>query len=323
MVSTVGLYVLSALFAPTSITAGPQLSMLAFASVLAIVGLGQMLVVQQGGIDLSVPGAVSLAVVIASHQPNGDNSKLLMAVATAYAFSIVAGLLNGFLVGVLRLNPIIATLGTNALLFGAVLGISGGTPRVTTVLLQNIVHGRTWGMPNELFFVVAITLLVTIILKKTAAGRRFEGVGSSRPAAKIVGLRAKSHNSLAYLWAQLLFTTAGVMLAGVTNQPTAFQGNSYLLPSVAVVVLGGTSLLGGRGLPVATVIAALFLTQLDQFVLALGVPFAIRTLVQAAALGIGVAAYTINWSSVRARLKELLSTFRAGDGKDKPSSSSA
>ena len=110
------------------------------------------------------------------------------------------------------------------------------------------------------------------------------------------------------------------MLAGVTNQPTAFQGNSYLLPSVAVVVLGGTSLLGGRGLPLATVIAALFLTQLDQFVLALGVPFAIRTLVQAAALGIGVAAYTINWSSVRMRLKELLSTLRASDGNETTSS---
>jgi ribose transport system permease protein len=320
LVSTAGLYILSALFAPTSITAGPQLGMLAFAAVLAIVGLGQMLVVQQGGIDLSVPGAVSLAAVIASHQPNGDDSKLLMAVVTAYAFSIAAGLLNGYLVGILRLSPIIATLGTNALLFGAVLFISGGTPRVTTQLLQDIVHGLTWGIPNELFFVAAITVIVTLVLKKTTAGRRFEGIGSSGAATKIVGLRVKTHNSLAYLWAQLLFTTAGVMLAGVTNQPTAFQGNSYLLPSVAVVVLGGTSLLGGRGLPVATVIAALFLTQLDQFVLALGVPFAIRTLVQAGALGIGVAAYTINWSGVRMRLKELLSTLSDSDGKNKASS---
>ena len=319
LVSTAGLYILSAVFAPTSITAGPQLSMLAFASVLAIVGLGQMLVVQQGGIDLSVPGAVSLAVVIASHQPNGDDSKLLGAVVMAYGFSLLAGFLNGALVGLLKLNPIIATLGTNALLFGAVLGISGGTPRVTTVLLQDIVHGLTWGIPNELFFVVAITGIVTLVLKKTTAGRRFEGVGSSGPAARIAGLRVTAHNTLAYVWAQLLFTTAGVMLAGVTNQPTAFQGNSYLLPSVAVVVLGGTSLLGGRGLPLATVIAALFLTQLDQFVLALGVPFAIRTLVQAAALGIGVAAYTINWSGVRARLKELLSTARASNSNKKSS----
>jgi len=83
------------------------------------------------------------------------------------------------------------------------------------------------------------------------------------------------------------------------------MGDAYLLPSVAVVVLGGTSLLGGRGLPTATVIAAVFLSQLDQFVLALGVSFALRTLVQAAALAIGVAIYTVNWSQLRSILSKL------------------
>jgi ribose transport system permease protein len=74
---------------------------------------------------------------------------------------------------------------------------------------------------------------------------------------------------------------------------------------VAVVVLGGTSLLGGRGFPFATVLAALFLRQLDQFVLALGVPFAVRTLVQAAAFVIGVAIYTIDWPEIRRRFQSL------------------
>jgi ribose transport system permease protein len=111
----------------------------------------------------------------------------------------------------------------------------------------------------------------------------------------------RTHRGLAYVWAQLLYAIAGMLLAGITLQPTAFQGNEYLLPSVAVVVLGGTSLLGGRGYPGATVVAALFLSQLDQFVLALGVPFAVRTLVQAAALAIGVAIYTVDWAAVRRR----------------------
>ena len=79
------------------------------------------------------------------------------------------------------------------------------------------------------------------------------------------------HRAGAYVWAQLLYCLAAVLLAGIVNQPTAYEGDSYLLPSVAAVVLGGTSLLGGRGNLVATAIAALFLTQLDQFVLALGV----------------------------------------------------
>ena len=78
-----------------------------------------------------------------------------------------------------------------------------------------------------------------------------------------------------------------------------------------MVVLGGTSLLGGRGYPAATVVAALFLSQLDQFVLALGVPFAVRTLVQAAALAVGVALYTVDWTAVRRRLAARPETVRA------------
>ena len=304
--STLGLFVVSAILAPTSVSPGPLLGMLPFAGVLAIVGLGQMLVVQQGGIDLSVPGAVSLAIVIVSHQPNGDNSKLLPAVFVAIAFAIGAGLTNGLLVGRLGLNPIVATLGTNALLFGAVLGISGGTPRVTTELLRSIAVGLTFGVPNAVYFVLIALALVTVLLKKTVAGRRFESIGASRATANTIGLRVRLHQTAAYVWAQLLYCAAGIMLAGITALPTAFQGNSYLLPSVTVVVLGGTSLLGGRGFPVATVIAAVFLSQLDQFVLALGVPYAVRTLVQAAALAIGVALYTVDWVALRLKFKKSL-----------------
>ena len=300
-ISTVVLVLLGFLLAPSSVSQGAILGMLPFASVLAIIGLGQMLVVQQGGIDLSVPGAVSLAVVLATHIPNENDGLLLPAVLAVYAWAIGAGLLNGLLVGRLGLNPIIATLGTNALLFGAVLGISGGIPRTTTRLLSTIAGGRTVGIPNAVLFALGILALVMLLVKKTVAGRRFEAVGASPAAARATGLRYRTHRGAAYVWSQLLFATAGILLAGITNQPTAFQGNSYLLTSVAVVVLGGTSLLGGRGFPAATVVAALFLSQLDQFVLALGVPFAVRTLVQAAALAIGVAIYTVDWAAVRRR----------------------
>jgi ribose transport system permease protein len=296
------LLIFSAVFAPSSVSQGAVLGMLPFASVLAIIGLGQMLVVQQGGIDLSVPGAVSLAIVIVSHEPAGDDAKLLPAIVMALVFAVGAGLLNGFMVGRLGLNAIIATLGTNALLFGAVLGISGGIPRTTTRLLASVAGGLTFGIPNSVFFALIALVIVSLIVKKTVAGRRFEAIGASPDAARATGLRVRTHQGLAYVWAQLLFAGAGILLAGITNQPTAFQGNSYLLPSVAVVVLGGTSLLGGRGFPAATLVAALFLSQLDQFVLALGVPFAVRTLVQAAALAIGVAIYTVNWKAIRERI---------------------
>jgi ribose transport system permease protein len=298
-VSTVVLFVVSVVFAPSSVSSGVIQGMLPFAAVLAIVGLGQMLVVQQGGIDLSVPGAVSLTIVIVSHYPNGEDSALFPAIALAFACAIAAGLLNGFMVGRLGLNSIIATLGTNALLFGAVLGISNGIPRSTTQLLATIAADQTLGVPNAVFFAAVALAVVAVVVKRTVAGRRFEAIGANPIAARAVGLRVKTHHGAAFVWAQILYCLAGVLLAGITAQPTAFQGNSYLLPSVAVVVLGGTSLLGGRGFPISTVVAALFLSQLDQFVLALGVPFAVQTLVQAAALAGGVALYTVNWAALR------------------------
>lgn len=306
--STVVLFAFSWFFAPSSVSHGALLGMLPFFAVLAIVGLGQMLVIQQGGIDLSVPGAISLTVVIVTHQPDGQDSKLGPAVLLAIACLVVAGLINGFLVGRLRLNAIIATLGMNALLYGMVFYISGGTPRTTTHLLASIAGGASLSVPNTVWFAIAALLIVSALIKRTVAGRRFEAIGAGREAAQAMGLRVWLHESAAYLWAQLLYCLAGVLLAGVITQPTAFQGDFYLLPSVAVVVLAGASLLGGRGYPVATVIAALFLTQLGQFVLSLGVPQAVQTLVQAGALAVGVAIFTVNWRAVRAQFGTRLPT---------------
>lgn len=295
------LFAFSAILAPSSVTKGPLLGMLPFAAVLAIVSLGQTLVVQQGGIDLSVPGAVSLTVVIATHQAAGDDARLLPAVLMALAVLLVAGAVNGFVIGRLGLNPIIATLGMNALLYAVVLWLSGGIPRQTTDLLANIAAGLTFGIPNAVFFAIVATVVVTLAVKRTVSGRRFEAIGANPVAAWAAGLRVRRHRTGAYMWAMVLYWLGGCLLAGILNKPTAYQGDSYLLPSVAAVVLGGTSLLGGRGFPVATALAALFLSQLDSFVLALGVSFAARTLVEAFALAIGVALYTVDWKGLRTR----------------------
>jgi ribose transport system permease protein len=288
--------------APSSVSQGAILGMLPFASVLAIVALGQTLVVMQGGIDLSVAGSVSLVIVIVTHQAYGDDSKVLPAALTALVVAILAGLLNGFLIGRLGLNAIVATLGTNALLYAGVLGVSGGTPRQTTDLLASVAGGVSFGVPNAVFFAVVAVAVTTVVVKRTVAGRRFEAVGANGLAAWATGLMVQRHRAGGYVGAQVLYWLGGLLLAGILNKPTAYQGDSYLLASVAAVVLGGTSLLGGRGNLVATALAALFLTQLDQFVLAMGVPFAVKTLVQAAAFAIGVALYTIDWTAVRRRL---------------------
>jgi ribose transport system permease protein len=297
--ATVLLFVVSALAARSSVSPTSLRGMLQIAAVLAVAGLGQMLVIQQGGIDLSVAGAMSMAVIVVTHIPDGDDGKLVPAIGLAVLFALGAGVLNGVLVGVLQLNPIIATLGTNALLYGADLGISGGRPRITTKLLASVTGGTSAGIPHAVFFSLAALLIVSVLVKRTVAGRRFEAVGANPRTARAVGLRVRGHQSAAYVHAQLLYCLAGVMLGGITAQPSAFEGDSFLLISVAVVVLGGTSLLGGRGYPLATVVAAVFLEQLVQFVVALGVSTAVQTIVQAVALAIGVSLYTVNWKALR------------------------
>jgi ribose transport system permease protein len=304
VVATIALLAASQLFAPSSLTRGTLQTMLPFAAALAVASLGQTLVVMQGGIDLSVAGGLSLYVVIVTKYPAGDNSRLLTAIGIAFIAAIATGSLNGFLIGRMRLNPIVATLGTNALLYGAVLWYSAGIPTTTTARLARIGGGLWLGIPAPVFFAVAATAVATAVVKLTPAGRRFEGVGANETAASTAGLKVKRHQTGAYVWAQLLYCLAAVLHAGIVNQPTAYEGDNYLLPTVAAVVLGGTALRGGRGNLVATAIAALFLSQLDQFVLALGVKYATRSLVQAGALAVGVALYTIDWSTLVRRLSQ-------------------
>ena len=301
-VATVTLFAASGLFASSSLSRGVLLTMLPFASALAIAALGQTLVVMQGGIDLSVAGGFSLYVVIVTKYPAGDNARLLPAIGIALLAAVAAGSVNGFLIGRMRLNPIVATLGTNALLYGAVLWYTAGIPTTTTARLARVGGGLWLGIPKPVYFAVVAAALVTAVIKVTPSGRRFEGVGANPTAARIAGIRVERHRTGAYVWAQILYCLGAILHAGIVNQPTAYEGNNYLLPSVAAVVLGGTSLLGGRGNLVATAVAALFLSQLDQFVLALGVTHATRQLVQAAALAVGVALYTVDWRTVLRRL---------------------
>lgn len=293
--STLVLLVLCLIFAPSAVSYGGLAGSLPFAAVIAIVGLGQMLVVQQGGFDLSLSGGVSLAVVLVTHLPSGDNAQLLPAVMIALGCAVAAGLANGFLVGVMRLNAIVATIGMNALLYGVVFAVSGGVPRTTTPLLAKIAGGKTLGIPHSVLFVLAILAVITIVMKKTAQGRRFEVIGANPLAAHAAGLRVRLYQAMAYVMAQLHYCIAGIMIAGITREPTAFQGDALLLPSVAVVVLAGTSLLGGRGFPVTTVIAAFFLNLLSQFALSVGVPFSAQTIIQALALIFGIGVYSIQW----------------------------
>ena len=302
--ATALLFLVSWIVEPQSVRHSSLLGMLPFAAILAIVAVGQTLVVQQGGIDLSVPGMISLTVVIMTRYPNGDSGKLLPAVLLAFAAAIAAGLVTGFLVSRVGITAIVTTLGMNALLYGGVIQISGGTPRTTTDALHSFASGRVLGVPATVPIAIAITAIVGLVVKRTVAGRRFEGVGASNSGARAAGLTVPRYQLGAYVGATVLYCAGGVLLAGIVSTPSAFQGDSYLLPSVAAVVLGGTSLLGGRGSVAASAVAALFLTQLDQLLLTSGVSNAAQNLVEAGALVVGLAIYSVPWRRVREQLRD-------------------
>jgi ribose transport system permease protein len=304
VVGTAALFLISWIVEPNSTSHGSITGMLPFFAVLAIAAIGQTLVVQQGGIDLSVPGMISLTVVIMTHIPAGDSSKLPQALLLAYGCAIAAGLLAGTIVSVVGITAIVTTLGMNALLYGVNLQISKGLTATTTEGLQNFAEGSVLGVQTPVVIAILMTALVALIVKRTVVGRRFEAVGANPRAARAAGLEPTRYQIGAYVGANLMYCSAGVLLAGIISSPSAFQGDTYLLPSVAAVVLGGTSLLGGRGSVVATAVGALFISQLDQFVLTAGVDSAVQYLVQAAALALGIAVYSVPWGRVRERFAD-------------------
>ncbi len=278
--------------------------MLPFAAVLAIAAMGQTLVVQQGGIDLSVPGMMSLTIVLLTSYPNGDSGKLASAIVIAFAATLAAGAISGVIVSVIGVTPIVATLGMNAVLYGVVIQVSAGNPPPTTSALAKFASGKLIGIPNTVIIAVVLTALAALIIKRTIVGPPLRG-GRARACSVRAprGCVPGAISSATYVVAAALYCTAGILLAGIVHSPSAFQGDSYLLPSVAAVVLGGTSLLGGRGSVIATAVAALFISQLDQFVLVMGANQGVQNLVDAGALAVGLAIYSVPWRRLRRNVR--------------------
>lgn len=297
------LFLVSAIFQPGSLGPSALASLWPFAALLILAAVGQTLVVQQRGIDLSVPGFISVSAVIVTRIPNGNSDKLGTAILLAYGVCLAAGLVNGLLVTRVGITPIVQTLGMNAVLYGIDLGISGGTPTQTTSALQSFANSEVAGIPVPMVIAVILVVIIEFIIKRTSFGRRFEASGSNAAAGRAAGLRGNQYQMSAYLTAAVLYCTVGVLLAGIVSQPGPFQGDSYLLPSVAAVALGGTSLLGGVGSVMASAVGALFLSQLQQFALATGASAAVQNLIQAAALALAVTIYGLRPGRLAARLR--------------------
>jgi ribose transport system permease protein len=300
--ATVVLFLVSPLLARGSLEPSALVGMLPFAAILAVASIGQTLVVQQRGLDLSIPGMISIATVIIVNVPAGDDALLLPALLLVLATCGLAGLVSGIAVTRFGVTPLIATLGVNALLVGAVLQVTGGTARaIAAPMLDALAFGKTAGVPNTVILAVILLASVSFVTRRTVAGRRFVASGASPPAAFAAGIRVRSFQLAAYVTGGIFAGVAGIMLAGYLGTPGLLAGESYLLPTIAAVVLGGTSLAGGSGSVVATAVGALFLVQLQQVVLGMGAPPSFQLIIQGSIIALGMAARRLDLGRLRGR----------------------
>jgi ribose transport system permease protein len=297
--ATVILYLVSPLLAEGSVSGSSILIVFSFASILAIAAIGQTLVIQQGGLDLSVPGVISLAAVLVTKFPDGDNSALAPWIAVALGCGLVSGLICGIAITRFRVTALVATLAVNALLYGTVLYLTKGTStEAVPSMLSSFAVGRVYGVPHLAIFAVILIVLIEIGMRATVLGRRFVAVGVNARAARAASLRVTSYKIATYAIAGAFYALSGVLLAGYLRVPSLLVGNNYLLPTITVVVLGGTSLHGGAGSAAATAIGAIFLVQLQQVVIGMGAPTSAQFVIQAAIILLGMSIRVVPWGVI-------------------------
>lgn len=299
--ATAILFLVSPLLAPGSVDHAAILGMLPFASILAIAAIGQTLVVQQRGLDLSVAGMISVTTILITKIPRGDDSLLPIAILAVIAAGLIAGGISGLAVTRFGITPLIATLGVNALLMGAVLQMTNGQSSETAApALDAFAFGRTLGIPNTFLVALVAVIAVAAVIRGTTLGRRFVATGANPVAAYAAGIAVRRYQLGTYMVASLFAGLAGILLAGYLKTPGLLAGDDYLLPTIAAVVLGGTSLAGGSGSVIATAVGALFLVQLQQVVLGMGAPASVQLIIQGVIICLGMAVRTIDIRSLSA-----------------------
>lgn len=275
------LVVVAAIWAPKTLS-GPGLSAIApFGTFLAIAALGQMLVIMTGGIDLSVPGTLTLAAVVTVGVGQGSDANLWPAIALALALAALVGLINGILIGGLGLNALIVTLAVGQVVSGL------ATRYYTSVAIQTPVPSaltewtstRFLGVTRSFWLGVLVTLALVLVFRFTSVGRRFQVVGANPTASWIAGLRVNLNQVSAYVVASVFYAVAGILLAAYLQTLSITIGNPYLLGPIAAVVIGGASLTGGLASPLSTWAAAFFLAGLNQMMRVMGLPTALQYVV--------------------------------------------
>jgi ribose transport system permease protein len=261
---------------------------------LAILAACQTLAMLTGGIDLSVGAVASMAAFLMATLATGQGP--VVAILVALVAAVIAGLINGIGVGVFKVHPLIMTLGMSLVVLGLMsvyqlLMVRSGTLIPDPILWLG--SGISFGfVPNSLVVFVPVAALIVIGLRRSGYGRLLFAVGDNPIAARLAGTRVWQVLLALYVLSAMLAAVAGILTAGIANTATVSLVEQSVLPSVAAAVIGGTSILGGRGGYSGTIVGALILTVVTTLLTVLEMPEAVRQVLFGVIIVAVAAAYT-------------------------------
>jgi len=263
---------------------GEQLgTLLRLAAPLAILAAGQTLVMLTGGIDLSIGfSATAAAYIMAGQSSRGT----VVAILIALGVGLLIGTVNGIGVGVFGVQPLIMTLGMGSVVIG-VLTVRAqdfvtGAPAVPN-FVNDLATGSLLGdVPKSVLLWGGLSIVLILALRRSGYGRMLYAYGDNPIAVRLAGTRAWQLLVLTYALCGVCAAIGGLLLVGLTNAADLGLATSYLLPSVAAVVIGGTSIFGGVGTYSGTIFGALILTVLDSFLTLLNIAQSVRQILYGA-----------------------------------------
>ncbi len=260
---------------------GYLIEQLEVASFLGIVAAGSMLVILIGHIDLSVPWTLAacamLATGLAGHVAGGA-----LAIPIALGAGAVIGLFNGLGVAYLRIPSMIFTLGVNAVLEGLMVLYTGGSapPSSAAPVASVLTNGHVIpGVPNAVLCWAVVAAWMILMLRSTILGRTLYAIGNRERAAYLSGLSVRKVVLLAFTLAGMASGFAGLLLTGYAGKAYQGMGDAYLLPAIASVVLGGTSIMGGSGRYAGTIVGTILIVLLQSMLAVMQMPDAGRQII--------------------------------------------
>ncbi|HEY1942688.1 MAG TPA: ABC transporter permease [Roseiarcus sp.] len=255
-------------------------SLIVLTSFLAVLALGQGTVILTGGLDLSVPWTIGFTGILLAGLVKGSDTALIYALPIALVVGAAVGFVNGAGVVLLGVSPIVMTLAMNGILQGAALVYSNGTPDgFSSPLLRRFMTDHELFVRPVVLFVVAFVVVAVLLLGRTPFGRRVYAVGNGERVAALSGVPVGQTLIRVYMLSGLCSAIVGALLTGFSGQASLGMGDEYLLPSIAVVVIGGALITGGRGHYLGMLGGALLLTALQTLLAGTTLPYATRTIV--------------------------------------------